>query len=237
MGVVGPRLPSMVSSLALGMCVACSTPEFTTTTIYESPQAFVRLELDRTLKSGEGHSHPIQVTADQMAAVLAGVRVDEPVAKIPVLDEISKQRYHPAFNESDIQVFAPLLAHALGMATPEEVITFYRTRDLSAIRREVTSGGLFVQGEQLHFILSNYRSPTHFIADIGVAETTDDRMTPMKPLAPQKGRLGFEPQEAHVSSVPAGVRRVFYWDQREIIILFRKLTPRPLFPSPAPPAN
>ena len=95
------------------------------------------------MKKGEEHSHPISLTPEQIAAVLGGVRIDEPIALVrgDILQRDPVPRVHPAFTNKDITFFAPLLALALSKATPEEVVTFYQTRTISAITREVTSGG------------------------------------------------------------------------------------------------
>ncbi len=227
-------LIGLASILAL---TACGSTQFPTKTLYETPNSFVRLELDPTVEQGSGHSHPVTVRAEQVAAVLAGIVVDDPLTRMPIYDDLSQPRRRRAFSEGEILFLSPLLAAALGVATPEEVVTFYQTQPISTVRREVTSGGLFVQGEEMHLFISNYRATTHYRADPGVADMTDDRLTPMKPIAPQEGKLEFEPKQFQVSAVPRGLARLFYWDRRELIVLFRKLAPHPLSPLPGPPAK
>jgi len=223
--LVGLVLLASVSAALVG---ACSPTQFTTVTIYETPARYVRLEFDRTVKKGAEHSHPISLTPEQVAAVLGGVKIMEPLAKLPIYDDTSVPRVHPAFTDKEIAFFAPLLAQALGKAMPEEVVTFYQTRDISAITREVTSGGVFVQGDELHLVLANYRSHTHYMADMGVAETSDDRLTPMESLAPQGGRIDFEPNSAKRERPVGGLEKLFQWDHRELAVLYKQLPPRPL---------
>jgi len=213
-----------------GLFGACSPGQFTTVTIYDKPTAYVRLEFDRTVKKGTEHSHPISLTPEQMAAVLGGVRIEEPLALVrgDILQRNPVPRVHPAFTDTDIAFFAPLLALALSKATPEEVVTFYQTRYLSGTSREVTSGGLFVQVDELHLILANYWSPTHYWADFGVAETEDDRLTPMQSLAPQGGRLDFEPQSAKWEQPVGCLEKLFQRDHRELLVLYKQLPPRTL---------
>lgn len=218
------------------LIAGCSPRQFTTVTIYDTPAAFVRLEFDRTVKKGGEHSHPITLTPEQVAAVLGGVRVEEPIPLVrgDILQEESVPRVHPAFTDKDIALFAPLIALALSKATPEEVVTFYESRYRSGTSREVTSGGVFVQGDELHLILANYRSHTHYMADVGAVDTLDDRLTPMQSLAPQGGRLDFEPHSAEQDHSAGGFRKLFQWDHRELAIRYKELPPRPLvvrFPS------
>jgi hypothetical protein len=206
---------------------ACSPRQFTTITIYDDPTTYVRLEFDRTVKKGTEHSHPISLTPEQIAAVLDGVRIEEPHALVrgDILQRNPIPRVHPAFTDKEIAFFAPLFALAFSQATSEEVVTFYQTRPISAIAREVTSGGVFVRGDELHLILANYRSPTHYMADAGVADTQDDRLTPMQSLAPQGGRLEFEPHSAKQERPVRDLEKVFQRDHRELTVLYKQLPP------------
>jgi hypothetical protein len=221
---------AFLAFVGAGLIDACSPRQFTTVTIYDKPDAYVRLEFDRTVKKGTEHSHPISLRPQQIAAVLGGVRIHEPIALVrgDILQRDPIPRVHPAFSNKDISLFAPLLALALSKATPEEVVTFYQTRNISAITREVTSGGVFVQGDELHLLLANYRSHTRYMADYGAAETEDDRLTPMLSMTPQNGRLDFEPVSAKRESTVGALGKVLQWNNRELAVLYKQLPPRPL---------
>lgn len=223
------RLLSCTLLVLIGpLLYGCAPTQFATITIFETPAAFVRLETDRTVDPERGHTHPAFLTPEQMAAVLSGIMIEEPLAKLPIYDDLSQPRRHPAFTEKEVSFFAPLLAAALSKTTPEEVVTFYGTRALSGTSRAVTSGGLFVQAQELHFILANYRSPTHYAGDIGVADTTDDRLTPMQSLAPQRGRLDFDPVTAKREPRISMFAKMFQWNRREVIVSYKLLPPRSL---------
>ena len=220
----------MTSQLLSSLCLAlswllafgCAPAQFTTMTIFDTPTAFVRLEAE-SVDPERGHTHPISLTPEQMAVVLSGITVEEPWAKLPIYDDTSQPHRHPAFTEKEVMFFSPLLAVALSKATPEEVVTFYQSRYLSGTSREVTSGGLFVQGEELHIILANYRSPTHYSADIGVADTTDERLVPLRAIAPQRGKLDFEPHAVKREASANGFAGWFQHDRREVIVLYKFL--------------
>ena len=219
------RLLSLYSiGLLLGL-TACQTRQFPTLTLYESPASFVRLEADPTVQKDNGHSHPVAVTAEQMAAVLSGMMIEEPSRLLSFLEKHKEPQRHPAFNEAEVQFFAPLLAKGLGMATAEEVVTFYQTHQDTAIIRKVTSGGIFVDGEEMHVVLSNYRSPTHSASDPGVDDTTDDRLTPMRRIAPQEARLEFEPRDALAASRESLLSSLLSAERREVVVLYRRLAP------------
>lgn len=184
----------------LGLLSACATSHLVTLTIVETPSRYVRLAVDRTVRLDSGFSHPASIPPDQMAAVLSGLVVVEKGSNLPwPLGE--GRPYRPsAFDREDIRFWAPLLTQALGKATPEEIVTFYQSDTVSATRRDVTSGGMFVKDGRLFIILSNYRSPSQFMADIGTADTMDDRRYPLKPMAPHRFAVHFEPANAMETS-------------------------------------
>jgi len=229
--MTGGILSCLSLVLSGALMSSCAPAQFTTMTIFDTPAAFVRLEAD---SADPRHTHPLSMTAEQMAAVLNGIVVEEPWAKLPIYDDTSQPHRHPAFTEKEVALFSPLLAVALSKATQEEVVTFYQSRYLSGTSREVTSGGLFVQGEELHIILANYRSPTHYSPDMGIADTGDDRLTPMRSLAPQRSHLDYEPTSAKRNPDVSIFGKLFYWDRRELVILFENLPRRS---SPSSEAN
>lgn len=204
---------------------ACQNRAFQTVTIYDSPSKFVRLEVDPTTDTNQGHSHPASLTTAAIAAVLSGLMIEEPTRLMSFLDKTQEPPIHPAFSATEIDFFSPLLAKGLGMATPEEVITFYQTRQETALVRKVTSGGIFIAGEELHIVLSNYRSSTHYASDPGVSDTLDDRLTPMKSIAPQETRLYFEPISAVAPSRENSLTQLLHADHREVVVLYKRLAP------------
>lgn len=222
-----------LSGLLLSGCVQS---QIVTVTIYDTPDAFVRLETDRTIDQNNGHTHPVDLSPGHMAALLGGIIFEEPWAKLPLYDDLSQPRRHPAFTEPEIDLFAPLLANALGKATPEEIVTFYRSTTHSGTQRTVTSGGLYLQGNALHIVLANYRSLTHYSADIGVADTMDDRLTPLRALAPQRGKLTFEPREAAPELTESGMAKWFQEERREVVVQYKIVKPR-TFSQPLAPVS
>jgi len=220
---------SLCGFLILGGCASGPIP---TLTVYETPQSFVRLETDPSLSQETGHNHPADISTERMTAALRGIIVQEPLTRLPLYDDLSIPRRHPAFSESEIEFWAPLFRLALSKATPDELVTFYQSQPLSGMKREVTSGGLFLDGEELHVVLSNYRSQTLSSGDTSSADTMDDRLTPLRSLAPQKGKLSFEPSEFQRPADPISAASLFHWDRRELIIHVNRL---PLTPTAAKP--
>ena len=223
MKVTGLAVPCGIALLV--SLAACQNRAIQTVTIYESPSSFVRLEVDPTVDTDRGHSHPANVTTDQMRAALSGLMIQEPTHLITFFDKEHELPRHPAFNVAEIGLLAPLLAKGLAMATSEEIVTFYQSRQETAIVRKVTSGGVFIDGDELHIVLSNYRSPTHYAADPGVSDTTDDWLTPMRSIAPQEAKLDFEPTSAVAPSREAGLTSLLSVERREVVVRVRQLAP------------
>ncbi len=214
-----------VSLLALMM--ACSNPYMETLTVFETPSRYVRLAIDPTVSLDSGFSHPVAIDPDGMATVLKGMMVIEPDSFIPWPFKEDRPPRHPLFSEADIRFWAPLLAKALDSATPEEVVTFYQSDDISALSREVTSGGMFVKDQLLYFVLSNYRAPSGFMADYGMADTLDDRRFPLRSMAPQQVTLQFDPVSLVVAPQENSQSNGLSLQRRTIAVLFRQLPMRP----------
>ncbi|MDH4082124.1 MAG: hypothetical protein OEV99_00060 [Nitrospira sp.] len=203
---------------------ACQNRPLLTEAIYEDQSLFVRLAVDQTV--GGDHSHPASMTTEEMTAVLSGLMVEEPSSLIPSVPFPGNEKEpprHPAFRMEEIALLAPLLAKGLNTARPEEVVTFYWMTQQPAPIEHVTSGGVFVEGEELHFILSNYRSPTRYPPDPETMRSLDGRSTPLQPLVPQETRLTFNPTTALVPLEQGFFKNPFRSKRQEIVVLFQAL--------------
>jgi hypothetical protein len=213
----------MVVALLLGF-TACQNRPFLTGSIYEDQSLFVRLAVDQTV--GGGHSHPASMTAEKMATVLSGLMVEEPGSLMPSVPFPGKDKEpprHPAFRMEEIALLAPLLAKGLNTARPEEVVTFYWITQQPAPIEHVTSGGVFIDGDHLHFLLSNYRSPTRYPPDAETMRYVDGRSTPLQSIAPQETILGFHQTSALIPPEQGFLKNPFRAKRREIVVLLSKL--------------
>ena len=208
---------------------ACQNRPFQTGAIYDDPSRFVRLEVDPVV--GGNHSHPIDIKTENMMAVLAGVMIEEQpgfMAPTSYLVKDKEPRQHPAFSETEIRLFAPEITKGLRTAKPEEVVTFGQSNQITAISSKITTGGVFVDGDELHLILSNYRSETNYAPDPGISGTTlDGRSAPLRSIAPQRTRLYFEPSTAVAASDEGMLSLLLRPDRREIVVLFKNLASTP----------
>ncbi len=183
----GLPLTFTVLSLLLG---ACSAPQFQTLKIFDSPNRVVALRAMPDANNGKGFDHPMSLTTEEMSRVLKGVRVRR---------GLLSSTQHAALSETEIRLFAPHFVNALEKATGEEMVTFFETVQLGEDHQLTTSGGLFVAGGNLHFILSNFSVKTLIWQDNEQYEASY-RNRPLEQMDPQPGRLTYEPQEFMVES-------------------------------------
>ncbi len=207
--------PSMVwwgvMGLALSACTATPPPKV----IYEDRTLSIRLMADN--RSTDGHSHPALLSADQLTRVLGGIRLEsdssEPIGSANRTDPVL------AFSAEEIRILGPVLLKALGSASPDQIVTFYRVQGGETSHRVVTSGGLFVQDGTLCLVLANYRMKTDAAPrEETVAGFMDVRDHPLIPVVRGGYRVGFEPSEAWVP--PAQRRKTWnYPDERKLVMI------------------
>lgn len=177
--------------LVMVLCVGgCETPQFQAMSIVDTPNRVVALQAMSEAYGGKGYDHPISLTKEEMSRLLQGVRVSRGfMGGTP----------HPAFSDTEIQLFAPHFVSALQKATKEELVTFFETAKLDEEFDLTTSGGLFVAGGNLYVVLSNFSVKARAWQDAERHEASY-RDRPLEQIAPQPGRLVFEPRAFMVES-------------------------------------
>ncbi|HEY5627037.1 MAG TPA: hypothetical protein VIR79_03780 [Nitrospira sp.] len=172
----------------------CAIPHVPSRTIYEDPVNYVRLELDDAVLPEwppSHHAHPSAITADRMVRLLKGMTVQE--------SRIWIQRWmqgeaplEPAFSDDEIALLAPRMAEAFSEAKYNERVTFYLSQPQTSVKRVITSGGLYLHGNELHVILGNW----HIVYGIPTYGMIYDRRYPMRPTAAKGFDLMFQPADA-----------------------------------------
>ena len=210
---------------------ACAVPTIPARVIYENPTDFVRLEPDpyafheitQTL-----HSHPADIDVDEMTRLLKGFSVQD--------HRNAVQRWfagdaplEPVFREDEITWLAPRLSQALAVANPDERATFYISYPQTSIKREITSGGLYVQNGRLHFILGNYR----IVYGIPAYGMVYDRRYPVAPTAAKGFNLFFNPANAVIQHKSTWWEFLSGQKKDEVVIDLQKLPPMQNAPAAA----
>jgi hypothetical protein len=179
---------------ALLMLVGCAIPHVPYRSVYEDPVNFVRLELDDQVLPEwppTAHNHPKAISADELARLLNGMKVQE--------HRIWLQKWiqgdaplEPAFSSEEVRLLSQQLTQALAEAKENERVTFYLSQPQTSVKRMITSGGLYIHGTELHFLLGNW----HIVYGIPTYGMIYDRRYPMRPTAPKGFDLYFQPSEA-----------------------------------------
>lgn len=200
---------------------SCAVPLVPSRIVYEDPTTFVRAEADDRVLPDQpetSHTHPATIGADEMAVILKGIHVRE--HRLNVLVWLSGEAEHePAFTDEEIELLASKLSDALAKATPQERVTYYLSYPQTSVKRQITSGGLYVQHRELHFTLSNHRD----IYGIPAYGMVYDRRYPVLPIVPKGFDVLFEPVTALVP------KRFSLWDavwgleQDDVVIDLNKL--------------
>jgi hypothetical protein len=189
-------------ALSLG---ACSTPQFQTLKILDSPNRVVALQAMPDAYGGKGYDHPASFTKDEMIQIMQGIRAEK--SGLYRASSSRSSSLHPLFSPSEIQFFAPLIVKGLSQATPEEMVTFFETAEIVTENLEknfqlTTSGGFYVAGGNFYIVVSNFSVQTPVWQDLQKSsyDVGATRTNPLEQLKPQPGQLAFEPREFMVES-------------------------------------
>jgi hypothetical protein len=191
--------------------------------VYEDPTNFVRAELDHRVlpeRPETRHTHPATVDAQEMAAILRGVKIRDHRLGLHVWMS-GEAEFEPAFTESEIELLAPRLSEALAKATPEERITYYLSYPQTSVKRQITSGALYVYHRELHFTLSNHRE----VYGIPAYGMVYDRRYPALPIAPKNFDVHFDPGQAVIAKPFSLWDAIWGLEQDDVVIDLEKLAP------------
>jgi len=145
----------MLLVLGIGLLtVSCTSGPSLTRSIVNQPNKAVGMEL--TYREGSiEYSHPANLSPEILEKILQHIEV-QPSSLLEQLVGASTSNQE-AFSEEQREFFANNLSAALNHATPLETVTFYWTTPRGNGIWEITSGGLYLQGNDLHLVLPNYR--------------------------------------------------------------------------------
>lgn len=203
--------------------LGCAIPQVPSRTVYEDPVNFVRLDLDANVlpEWPPGHfSHPVNFSHEQVRRLLMGLTVQEHQAAIQRWLSGDARRL-PVFHDAEIAILVPQLVEALRLARENERVTYYLSQPQTSINRIITSGGLYVRGTELHFILGNWQT----VYGIPAYGMIYDRRYPMNPIVSKGFNLFFDLDQAMIR------QRTSVWDwllansKDELVIDLAKVFP------------
>jgi len=224
-------IASLLTLYALLGWFGCAIPHVPYRSVYEDPVNYVRLELDDQVLPEwppTAHTHPKVMTADEVARLLNGMKVQE--HRIWLQKWIQGEApFEPVFRPEEVTLLSQQLAEALAAAKENERVTFYLSQPQTSVKRVITSGGLYVQGTEVHFILGNWQ----IIYGIPTYGMIYDRRYPMRPTAPKGFDLFFQPSEAVVMYRHSLLDTMLANTTDELVIDLAKLSPGPMAATPS----
>ncbi len=208
------------------LLAGCAIPVVPYRAVYEDPVNYVRLEVDDAVLPEwppSAHAHPKAMGAEEVARILGGISVKE--------HRIWLQKWlqgeaplMPAFRQDELALLSRQIAEAFAAAKPEERVTFYLSEPQTSVKRVITTGGLYVHGTELHFILGNWQ----IVYGIPTYGMIYDRRYPMRPTAAKGFDLFFEPGVATIAQQHSLWDTLLANTNDELVIDLTKTIPNPL---------
>jgi len=164
----------------------CARLPYTTTVIHEDRRVIVSLQRD---PDAVPYTHPVQLRADELSAVLAGFSFREK-QRLPLrwfAEEVPPKKI---FRSDEMQAVMPFLVEGLQKAGPDERVYFQVLAPgmNPAAERDTTAGWIAVREPYLHLVLEHY----HAQFPVRKSEQWDLRY-PAIPPEPKTYLLYFEP--------------------------------------------
>jgi hypothetical protein len=224
-----PAVGDLVFRCTFGLLVCIATPlgvgcarlPYTIEVVHQDQRVVTSLQ--REIEP-PGYTHPVQLTAQEVAAILRGFSVREK-QRLPLRWFAEEAPPKPLFREDEIQVLAPYLSEALQKVGPHERIHFEVIAPglNPGMRNDVVAGWAAVRDPYL------YLAPEWFHTQIPTRKSDlYDYNYPTPPPMAKDYLVYFEPGRFWVND-PGGVRSLQF---RE----FLKATPTgvPQTPTPGP---
>jgi hypothetical protein len=176
------------------LLAGCAIPLVPYRSVYEDPVNYVRLERDEAVLPEwppSAHAHPQAMRAEDVSRILGRISVKD--HRIWLQKKLQGEApLVPAFRPEELALLSRQIAQALAVAKPDERVTFYLSQPQTSVKRIITTGGLYVHGTELHFILGNWQ----VLYGIPTYGMIYDRRYPMRPTAAKGFYLYFYPAEA-----------------------------------------
>ena len=229
----------LIGGLVLGL-IGCAELQRDVRTIYGDKENFVGLAQDPTVKGTDPathHAHPIQLPSDALPALLRAIYIEERGGSLRSAI-LGKPLRAKAFRDQEVALLAPPLRDGLAKASPAEQVVFALSQTRPGQVQEVTSGSMFVDGRNLHVVLTNYRYPI----DLSEGRPAYDAHShPELPITPQEHSLFFEREEFAARPTVGTFTRWFGTERAELIIDYARFLmaeakqPSPRSAQPAEP--
>ena len=180
----------------------CARLPYTTKTVHEDERVVVNVQQEVESRS---YTHPVQLTATEMAGVLRGFSIREQ-QRLPLRWFAEEVPPRPLFREDEVQALAPYLADALQQLGANERAHFEVRGPGNNPRysRDVVAGWMAIRDPYL------YLKVEYFHDQIPIRKSDNyDYNYPLTPPTPKNYILYFEPGRFWLAD-DKGIRAVEY---------------------------
>lgn len=180
----------------------CARLPYTTKTVHEDERVIVNVQQEVESRS---YTHPVQLTATEMAGVLRGFSIREQ-QRLPLRWFAEEVPPRPLFREDEVQALAPYLADALQQLGANERAHFEVRGPGNNPRysRDVVAGWMAIRDPYL------YLKVEYFHDQIPIRKSDNyDYNYPLTPPTPKNYILYFEPGRFWLAD-DKGIRAVEY---------------------------
>jgi hypothetical protein len=210
-------MKAIIAAILLVWTVGCANPGFIIQPVEDDPSLLVGLASspDGSSDTDTRHDHPVEWTSGDLLAVLKRLAIQEGSG---LLDSSRKQQ--AVFSQEDLTHLIPALQHTFNIARPSDWIVFAvwgsseKTQGL-----QVTSGGMYLQDQQLHILLANHRERVSSEED-GIQSI---RKNPFHALRDVKRSLMFYPTSYVIESGNNWIMSGFESPVSELILDYQAL--------------
>ncbi len=145
---------AMLVAVLVLIGLGCARIPYTTTVVHEDQRVAVRLQREIT---PAGYTHPVQITPQQVAAILRGFSLREQ-QRLPLRWFAEEAPPKKLFREDELQVLAPQLADALQKVGSEERVYFeiFAPGMNPRYQRDVTGGWVAVHDRLLQLTIDYF---------------------------------------------------------------------------------
>ena len=145
---------AMLVAVLVLVGLGCARIPYTTTVVHEDQRVAVRLQREIT---PAGYTHPVQITPQQVAAILRGFSLREQ-QRLPLRWFAEETPPKKLFREDELQVLAPQLADALQKVGSEERVYFeiFAPGMNPRYQRDVTGGWVAVHDRLLQLTIDYF---------------------------------------------------------------------------------
>lgn len=220
--MISGNIPNCIKTILTGVllltCVGCAETGFNTRPVQDEPSLFVGLAShnDSGKLATVQYDHPREWSEADLQGILTRLLIQKQGG---IMDPATQPRI--VFSPEDIIHLTPALRETFAVAKPSDWVVFALWGSSPTIQAlEVTSGGMFLQGQHFHIIISNHRERVSSEEE-GI---TGIRTNPFRSLRDvKKGKLIFDPTRYMIDSRANWIAGGYDSPASEIVLDLRAL--------------